>query len=350
MPVNNVPETLLGLVSRYSPSSQEAPAVQFLVERMQTLGFSTAFQDEAGNAVGVMGDGPRQLVLLGHIDTVPGEIPIHLEDGLLYGRGAVDAKGPLAAFVDAAAAVGPLPGWQIVVIGAVGEETDSHGARFAVDQYRPEMAIIGEPSSWERITLGYKGSTNLRVTIRRSTQHSATGQQTACEAAIQIWQQVQEWTDTYNQTSGRAFEQIQTSLLKWSSGADGFENWATLEIGSRLPLSITPAEWVLKMKEIASEGEVSETGYAIPAYRSEKNSPLVRAFLSAIRTKGGKPGFVVKTGTADLNIVAPVWGCPAVAYGPGDSSLDHTPQEHLSLAEYEKAVAVLIQLIQSVAG
>jgi LysW-gamma-L-lysine carboxypeptidase len=50
---------------------------------------------------------------------------------------------------------------------------------------------------------------------------------------------------------------------------------------------------------------------------------------------------VYKTGTADLNIVAPVWNCPALVYGPGDSSLDHTPNEHIAVDEYGRAVAAL---------
>jgi LysW-gamma-L-lysine carboxypeptidase len=54
-----------------------------------------------------------------------------------------------------------------------------------------------------------------------------------------------------------------------------------------------------------------------------------------------KLGFVLKTGTSDMNVVAPVWRCPIVAYGPGDSALDHTPNEHLDLDEYWKAVNVL---------
>ena len=53
--------------------------------------------DDAGNAVGEIGDGPMHVVLLGHIDTVAGEIPVRVEDDDLIGRGAVDAKGPLAA-------------------------------------------------------------------------------------------------------------------------------------------------------------------------------------------------------------------------------------------------------------
>jgi [amino group carrier protein]-lysine/ornithine hydrolase len=42
-----------------------------------------------------------------------------------------------------------------------------------------------------------------------------------------------------------------------------------------------------------------------------------------------------------LNIVAPIWQCPALVYGPGDSALDHTRNEHIDLGEYAKAVDVL---------
>lgn len=84
---------------------------------------------------------------------------------------------------------------------------------------------------------------------------------------------------------------------------------------------------------------------SVPAYLAEKNTPLVRAFLSAIRRMGGKPAFALKSGTADLNLTAPVWGCPAIAYGPGDSNLDHTPNEHISLSEYRQSIAILREVL-----
>jgi len=87
--------------------------------------------------------------------------------------------------------------------------------------------------------------------------------------------------------------------------------------------------------------EIRPNGFAAPAYRGAKNSRLVRAFLWAIRAAGGQPSFVLKTGTADMNVVAPAWGCPALAYGPGDSSLDHTPNGHVLLSEYGRAVSVV---------
>jgi LysW-gamma-L-lysine carboxypeptidase len=85
-----------------------------------------------------------------------------------------------------------------------------------------------------------------------------------------------------------------------------------------------------------------------PAYRAEKNTPLVRAFLSAIRKQAGSPGFTVKSGTSDMNITAPIWQCPTLAYGPGDSDLDHTPTEHILVSEYQRGVQVLAEVLRTI--
>ena len=339
--------TLLGLVEHYSPSGQEGEAVAWLVRRMQELGYSRAFADPAGNAVGILGDGMRQIVLLGHIDTVPGEIAVQVEGGKLYGRGSVDAKGPLAAFVDTVAGLGAIPGWQIVLIGAVDEESDSAGARFIVDQYRPEYAIIGEPSRWERVTLGYKGSAMVDITLRQPTAHPAAQALNACEVAFEAWQAIKGWSEAFNTGCERVFDQVSPSLREIDSGSDGFNEWARLRVGVRLPPGMTSEDWFQRLAEFAPQAERTPASFAIPAYQAEKNTSLVRAFLAGIRQAGGSPGFVVKTGTADLNIVAPAWSCPAVAYGPGDSALDHTPGEHLALEEYRRSVQVLTSVLST---
>jgi LysW-gamma-L-lysine carboxypeptidase len=349
-------DTLIGLLERYSPSGSEGDAVNWLVGHMWALGFSQSYVDEVGNAVGLMGEGDRQIVLLGHIDTVPGEIPVHIvdtEDGaVLYGRGAVDAKAPLAAFVDAVGAMGGLQGVQFVVIGAVEEERESIGARSIVDRYRPEYAIIGEPSRWNRVTLGYKGSAWAEIIVRCSMAHSAGVGETAPEIAVGLWNRIQEWAAKYNQDRTRIFDQVSPTLGGFSSSEDGFEGAATLQVGVRLPLGLESETWYAHLRTLIPEAfaEIEPKGYPIMAYKSERNSPLVRAFLGGIREASGKPGFVVKTGTADLNIVAPVWGCPAVAYGPGDSNLDHRPDEHIFLDEYQRSVLVLQCVLERLSG
>ena len=355
-------ETLVGLVSQYSPSGQERGAVDWLVARMKALGYDNAFVDEAGNAVGVLGGGPKQVVLLGHIDTVPGEIMVDLTPDpsptgrgeLLYGRGAVDAKGPLACFVDAVARVGAKDGWQFVVIGAVEEERDSEGARYVVDQYKPDFAIIGEPNHWDRIALGYKGSAWAQVTVRRGQAHTASGEETAAEAAVEVWLKIKALVESFNADKSKVFDQLLLTLRGMESDSNEFEQWAKLKVGVRLPAEVSPEDWYEILNETLKVSEtfrvsVERIGFPVPAWKCEKNSQLVRGFLSGIRSQGGEPRFVYKTGTADLNIVAPVWGCPAVVYGPGDSSLDHTPNEHISMEEYQKAVAVLAEVLARLA-
>ncbi len=340
-------ETLIGLVSRFSPSGQERGAAEWLTARMKSLGYGDAFIDGAGNAVGVMGDGPKQVILLGHIDTVPGEIPLRVSDGILYGRGAVDAKGPLACFTDAVAQIGAVAGWQFIVIGAVEEESSSAGARFLVDKYRPDFLIVGEPNRWERVALGYKGSAWAEISLRRAQSHSASGGQTAAEAAVEIWLAIRNAAATFNAEKIRAFDQILPTLREMSAGQDDFWQWARLKVGARLPLEFLPEQWYTRLREISSGAEVSPVGYAIPAWVCEKNSPLVRAFLRGIRSQGGVPSFVYKSGTADLNVTAPVWRCPALVYGPGDSALDHSPDEHLAFGEYTKAVEALASSLKN---
>ena len=139
-------ELIRGLVAIPSLSRDEARAARWLAGAMRDAGYERAFVDDAGNAVGEIGapDASRTLVLLGHIDTVPGDIPVRIEPGtdgdVLYGRGSVDAKGPLATFVAAAARLDPA--WarssdlRVVVVGAVEEEAaTSKGARFIAARF-----------------------------------------------------------------------------------------------------------------------------------------------------------------------------------------------------------------------
>jgi len=354
-------DTLVGLVSQYSPSGQERGAVAWLLARMKSLGYENAFIDEAGNAVGVMGQGPKQVVLLGHIDTVPGEIPLRVDGDVFQGRGSVDAKGPLAGFVDAVAKVGAKEGWQFVVIGAVEEERNSEGAGFVANQYKPDFAIVGEPNRWDRIALGYKGSAWANVILKRGQAHTASGEETAAEAAVDAWLRMKAYVDAFNADKQKVFDKLLLTLRGMESTSNDFEQWARLQVGVRLPLDVTPQGWYGILNETLKVfGEhpgggvesdktfrvfVEPTGFAVPAYECKKNTKLVRCFLSGIRSEGGEPRFVYKTGTADLNIVGPVWECPALVYGPGDSSLDHTPNEHITFREYTKAVRVLSHVL-----
>ncbi|HEV2662837.1 MAG TPA: acetylornithine/succinylornithine family transaminase, partial [Ktedonobacteraceae bacterium] len=113
-----------------SYSGEEGALARFLVAQAQQMGLH-AYVDEVGNFVASSHEklDAQPLVLLGHMDTVRGDIPVRVEEGLLYGRGAVDAKGPLAAFICATARVRASLQRPVVIVGAVEEEAaTSRGA------------------------------------------------------------------------------------------------------------------------------------------------------------------------------------------------------------------------------
>ncbi|WP_125920050.1 M20/M25/M40 family metallo-hydrolase, partial [Haloparvum sedimenti] len=121
---------LYDLVSIPSPSGEEAAAAERLQEFFAANG-REAWIDEVGN---VRAPADDSVLLTSHVDTVPGDIPVAVkpaeayeEDGpALWGRGTVDATGPLVAMAVAAVATG------VSFVGVVGEETDSRGARHLV--------------------------------------------------------------------------------------------------------------------------------------------------------------------------------------------------------------------------
>lgn len=340
-------DLLEGLVRIQSLSTQEHAAVTWLVERMRDLGLD-AHADEAGNAVGMTGGGSRQIVLLGHIDTVGGVVPVRCEDGALYGRGSVDAKGPLATFVAATVRARIPDGWQVVVIGAVEEEyATSKGARYAATQYHPAMCVIGEPSRWDRITLGYKGRVLARYRLAQPVAHTAGQAIGAPEVAVAYWNRVAAWAAAYNVGHERVTDQVTPSLRDIHTTNDGLSEAAEMLIGVRLPVGLSPDEAVTALTTLAGDAEVEFSGHET-AYRADKNNALARGFLRAIRGEGGTPAFKVKTGTSDMNVVGPVWNAPVVAYGPGDSSLDHTPNEHVAIDEYLRAIRVLTRVLETV--
>ncbi len=342
------------LVSIASPSRQEGEAVRHLVGWMQAHGYDQAFVDPAGNAVGIIGTGQRDVVLLGHIDTFGGSLPVCTEGRTLYGRGAVDAKGALCTFAVAAAnARAQLPpDTRLIVIGAVEEEAPtSAGARYALTQYQPAICLIGEPSRWDRITLGYKGRLVMHLEIRSGLSHSAGQHATPAERAVEVWTRIQAEAAAINTgpDRDRVFDRLDTALQAFNTGDDGVHGWARLTVGFRLPPSIEPDALAERLETLLADAEVSIRYEAREvAHVAERDTALSRALRGAIRAEGGRPAFVHKTGTSDMNIVARGWNCPMAAYGPGDSALDHTPDECIDLDEYLRAIRVLTRALSEV--
>ncbi len=336
------------LVELESLSDQEGNAVAELCRQMDARGFRTRV-DAAGSAVGEIGSGDRHVVLLGHIDTVPGRIPVRIENDVLHGRGAVDAKGPLCTFVAAAALAAPRLKARVTVVGAVGEERiGSPGATEVATWPAPDFCVIGEPSGWDAVCLGYRGTLSFHYRNRQPARHMAGPGESIGEQAIGFWNALVAESARRNAAAEAAttFASISPTLRAMRAEGDGLHDEAHLSIGVRLPPGVAARDLLDSVRGFAGDATLDVDGVQ-EGYRSDKRSPLVPPFLRAIRAEGGSPRFTVKLGTSDMTIVGPVWRCPIVAYGPGDASLDHTPEERIELADYARAIRVLAGVLEA---
>ncbi|MGD9483574.1 M20/M25/M40 family metallo-hydrolase [Streptomyces sp. TRM70308] len=326
-----------------SSSYQERALADYLAEAMSDLGFE-AHIDGVGNVIGVIerGAGPT-LMLLGHMDTVPGHLPVRSEDGSLYGRGAVDAKGPLAAMICAAAGAVDFPG-RIVVIGVVEEETPQSRGAMAIraTHDRPDALIIGEPSGWSSVVLGYKGKLDLRYTVKCPATHPSNPVPKASELAVACWHALVELLGP--DASHGVFDRPGATLCR----LNGDLTTATADLSVRIPPGFDVDGFVRELRARLPAGDLDVVN-SVAACRVGRADPAVRALVSGIRRLHAQPRLVVKTATSDMNTLAEAWDVPMATYGPGDSSLDHADDEHIVLSDYQRGIDVLTTAISELA-
>jgi LysW-gamma-L-lysine carboxypeptidase len=347
-------DLLVDLVGIPSVSREESQCAERLKGFFERHG-RDVWIDEVGN---VRAPADDDLLLTSHIDTVPGDIPVRIEEvppaeaahggesevvadteageEILWGRGSVDAKGPLAAMAVAAVRTGAS------FVGVVGEEKDSLGARHLVEDRDadPDAVINGEPSGWDGITLGYRGLLGGAYVATSESGHSSRPENNAIQDAMDWWARVEE--EFGHDEWVPVFERVTCKPTRFDGGVsdDGLSVEATLDVQLRVPPEYTTDE----VRELADgrldAGTVNWNDRVEPVMMNPRNE-VARAFRGAIRRAGGDPRLLRKTGTSDMNVYAQSWDCPMATYGPGNSDLDHAPNEHLVLSEYDRAVGVL---------
>ena len=198
--------------------------------------------------------------------------------------------------------------------------------------------IVGEPSGWDGVTIGYKGELQLAATFRGRRTHYASPTPTTTDVAL-------DWTAAVrNLAVARHTESLFHSLTAKTVSVEsrrmGDAETTRVILDLRIPPGVTTEELLELLPTEPGRPRISVRIRAEPIELDRVN-PVVLALSSAIRSAGQRPTLWRKSGTSDLNVVVPIWGVPAAAYGPGDARLDHTSRESLSDAELARSISVL---------
>lgn len=352
-------DLLRRMVETYSPSGREKRLAHLISDELNSQGFEVE-RDSVGNVIGRMAREDPTILLCGHMDTVPGLIPVRIEGDKLYGRGSVDAKAPLAMMIVAASQLAK-DGYEgsLAVVGTVDEEGKGRGIKHLAEaNLDHDYAIFGEPTNVRTLTIGYKGNVLLRLACETETGHSSAPWQfqNAIEEAFEIWRHVKNarWP---TETSGSWFNSVTACMrgIQGGSVASVVPSRCEIQVDFRIPPGITVDEFQNRIFALLEEHQTHREGVHIeveiedftPAYVADKTSLLVRALSLTIWEMFGNPAkLVYKTGTGDMNLFAQSTGKPTVTYGPGDSHLDHTGNEHVLIGDYLHSIEALVRSIR----
>jgi LysW-gamma-L-lysine carboxypeptidase len=349
-------ELLKKSLNIYSPSRSESMLANFLKDVCLDLGFEQSNIDSVGNIIAVKGSGDPIVLLCGHMDTVPGIIPVRIEDDFIYGRGASDAKAPLISMLLAAADF-PKQNGTIVFAGVVDEEGNATGIKNLVKDknLKPHYAVFGEPSGIENITVSYKGRLEIRLLCDVNNSAHASAPWLSLNAIDEIyksWEKLKDDIDVINKPFGNnKTDKVSFSVTEINGGSShnvtAQKCRMTLDI--RIPTQMNCSDVLgivdSSIKEINVSNPNIKLKYRVEdktePFKANISSPLVRSLvLSILETRKKRPILLKKTGTGDMNILGNVFNIPVVTYGPGDPHASHTIDERIYIPDYLVGIEV----------
>ncbi len=375
------------LVQTPSFSHQEKAVAERLAEEMERVGFAEVRIDRVGNVIGRVGVGrpERCLVFNGHMDHVGIGDPAawthdpfgaEIEDGILFGRGAVDMKGALAAMIYGAKllreAGSQLPG-EVYVVGVVQEEPmEGLAMRWLVEEegLRPDYVVLGEPTNLQ-VSRGQRGRLEIRVTTRGRACHASTpalGDNAIYSAArlifgVELLAGQLSMNDQVLGSGSIAVTQIESA----AGSRNVIPDRCTFVIDRRLTLGETEARALAEIQQIIQREGVdaeaivpdfettSYTGQRLrgreyyPAWLMPEDHPLVRAVQrGAERALGVRPRLCVWSFSTDGVYTMGEAGIPTVGFGPGEERFAHAADERIRLEDVIRAAHAYARIAEEV--
>ncbi|HML23593.1 MAG TPA: YgeY family selenium metabolism-linked hydrolase [Aggregatilinea sp.] len=364
------------LIQTPSTSTHEGDVAALVAEHLTTLGFPHVHVSPMGCVIATLGNGNGPTLLYdAHMDTVEPatEAWPHppfdgvIENGALYGLGAVDMKSAISTMVYGARQLLPyqdeIDGTLVLAFVVQEEPCEGLAIRTVVEEdgIRPDYVLIGEPSNMQ-ISRGQRGRVMFKVSVRGKSCHAsqpALGQN-AIYAASRLVFNVELLADTLLKDPFLGPGTIAvTGIESRGASLNAIPDLCKLYVDRRLTLgetvngaraqleSMIARENLPATVEITTYEEASYTGMvrtareAHPAWVLDRAHPLVTALSHTIQTvRGAAPEITHWPFSTDGAYTMGEAGIPTVGFGPGDPNLAHTPREVVRLDDLKAAAHV----------
>jgi len=320
------------LVDIPSLTGEEEKVGRFITSYLQSLGYNIELQEVGANRYNVIAttEAAPRVVLSTHMDTVPPFIPANEDDERIYGRGACDAKGIIAAQIAAAERLRKEGVNELGLLFTVDEEMGGMGARAANEHSiasQVRFLINGEPTD-NKLAKGTKGSLRLTINTEGRAAHSAYPEngESAIETLLDVLSSIRkcQWPsdDFFGQTT------CNIGVISGGQRPNVVPAEARADLQIRLVTEAAPVKSILE-RAIAGRAQVE--------YRSEHSPVRLRA------TEGFEQQ--VMRFTTDIPFLSH-WGQPLLL-GPGSILNAHTDHEYVTKRELDEAVELYTRLVQS---
>jgi len=375
---------LRDLVRIDSTPGREKQVVARIAEEMRHLGYDDSSVDEAGNAVGRVGEGGPVVLIDCHVDTIPNHSPgrwshepfaADVADGRVYGLGVCDMKASAAAAIYGVArlaASGRKPAGTVYVVSSIAEEM-MEGAALAdtFDRCRPDAVVIGEPSDL-RLCIGQRGRAKVEVEVKGEACHAGHPEVgiNAAEWMAELIRSVAALEHpTHPVLGGRSVTLIDihsepypsvstvpaTCLARFDCRFAPGETQTTLvDLIAR-----QAAGWSQRYRPPAVDCHVyvaefetfNGRRYAVPEYAAAWLTPADSAIVTASLDGLRKAGLAAETTTYGFctngSLTAGLRGVPTVGYGIGREQEAHTVDEYVELANLYRGAAGYEAIVDS---
>lgn len=371
----HVAKFLRDLIAIKSLSSQEKQVIYRIKEEMETCGFDKITIDKMGNILGRIGKGKHVIAYDAHVDTVDVGNPANwnvdpfkgaVKDGIIYGRGACDMKGALAAIVHGGKLIKQLgleDDYTLYVVGSVQEE-DCDGLCWQYiineDKLRPEFVVITEPTNLA-IYRGHRGRMEIEVRTKGISCHGSAPER-GVNAVYKMAPIVADIERLNERLTGEPFlgkgtvtiSEIRSTSPSLCAVADS----ATIHLDRRLAATDTMESAVREIQELpsvkAAEAEVVVLDYAVPSWRGltyptkkyyptwllPEDHPLLASGVTTFeKLFGEKPEVGRWVFSTNGVAIMGMHGIPCIGFGPGNEIHAHMATEQIPIEHLVKASA-----------